>query len=113
MHDGYRRLGRRNDHTRQWTLESGSLRIADQIAGRVGTAEAWLHLHPAVAARASAPRTITLTWPGGSATVAFEGAAAVDVRAGTWHPRFGSAVPNQCIVAQFAGDQLATRLSWE
>jgi hypothetical protein len=43
-------------------------------------------------------------------SVEFCGAASSGLRAGSWHPRFGVVVPNQVLVARFAGAQLQTRV---
>jgi uncharacterized heparinase superfamily protein len=112
-HDGYRRLPGRNEHFRQWLLDAGGLRIADRIGGPVQRAEAYFHLHPDIGVRLTGANEVALTWPaGGAAQMRFEGAASVQVRPGTWHPRFGVALPNHRVVARFAAADLTTRLSW-
>jgi uncharacterized heparinase superfamily protein len=110
-HVGYRRLPGRNDHTRRWALDRQSLCIHDEISGTFESAVAYFHLHPSVRARLSNAREVTLSWPaGGAAHIVFEPAASVEVRPGTWHPRFGAAVENQCLVVCFSGPCLSTRV---
>jgi uncharacterized heparinase superfamily protein len=112
-HDGYRRLPGHNEHFRQWLLEAGGLRIEDRITGPFQRAEAYFHLHPEIGARRISANEVTLTCPvGGSVELRFEGAASLEVLPGTWHPRFGVAMPNQFVVARFAGAALTTRMSW-
>jgi uncharacterized heparinase superfamily protein len=113
-HDGYRRLPGRNVHRRRWTLEAGSLLIEDEISGTLGSAVAFFHLHPTVEARALGASEVVLDLPEGcSAQVSFAGAAQVEVRSGTWHPRFGVALGNRCIVVRLAGAALTTRIRWD
>jgi uncharacterized heparinase superfamily protein len=112
-HDGYCRLPGRNQHTRRWILDPHFLRIDDRISGSFATAEAHLFLHPQVAVRPAADGAIALTIAGREiARVSFQGAAAVDVRGTTWHPRFGVMIPNLCLVARFAGTTLSTQVCW-
>jgi uncharacterized heparinase superfamily protein len=112
-HDGYRRLPGRNEHRRRWTLDERSLRVEDQVSGGFRSAEACFHIHPDVEARVSSPCEVALTGPGGlSARMVFDGANAMAVHAGTWHPQFGVAVANRCITARFSGPLLVTHVYW-
>ncbi len=112
-HDGYTRLPGANLHTRRWILDAHSLCIDDRLSGGFQRAEARLHLHPAVEARAAAGGGVILR-AGGEllATVAFEGAASVELDRGTWHPRFGVSEANSCIRARFSATALTTRVRW-
>jgi uncharacterized heparinase superfamily protein len=111
-HDGYRRLRGRNVHRRTWTLGERSLIVEDEVSGARRSAEAWMHFHPAVAVRRAGPGGVELEWPGGRADLDIDGADSIDVRAGTWHPRFGVTVANTAIVAAFRGAVLRTTLRW-
>ena len=113
-HDGYRRLPGRNVHQRRWLLDERSLCIEDRISGPFRSARAFFHLHPQVAVRAGREGELHLSVPRSPVPLrmSFEGAAAVEVRRGTWHPGFGVTLANHCIVADFAGPQLITRLEW-
>jgi uncharacterized heparinase superfamily protein len=112
-HDGYRRLSGHNVHVRRWALESGSLRIDDEISGQYQSAEAYFHLHPSVEIQSADPHEILLVIPGGaSARMVLEGAAAVEAHRGTWHPEFGISVANWFVVARFAKNRLATTVRW-
>lgn len=111
-HDGYRRLPGRNLHRRRWLLRDGALCIDDEITGPKRSAVAWLHVHPDVAVRRTGDRSVQLTWDRGVANVVFEGAAAVTVEAGTWHPRFGTTVPNMALSATFSGNRLRSLIEW-
>jgi uncharacterized heparinase superfamily protein len=111
-HDGYRRLPGRNLHRRRWSLDRRSLEIRDELSGGFASAEAYFHLHPEVEARARGAVELELTWPGGAARMAFEGAAAVSIADGRWHPRFGVAEPNHCVVARLSGPILVMHLTW-
>ena len=45
-HDGYRRLPARIRHLRRWVLETGQMRVHDQLVGNPCAAIARFHLHP-------------------------------------------------------------------
>jgi uncharacterized heparinase superfamily protein len=112
-HDGYRRLRGHNEHVRRWLLDQAALTIEDRITGPFEHAEAYYHLHPEIGVRRTAAGEVTLTGlAGGSGRLEFRGAASIEVLAGTWHPRFGVELPNQLVVARFAGAALTTRMSW-
>ena len=113
-HDGYRRLPGRSEHLRRWQLDARTLQIEDHIAGPFRTAQAFFHLHPQFEVEQRASGALQLTGPHMPAPLrmSFEGAAAVGVHPGTWHPGFGVALANRRIVAHFAGPELITRLAW-
>jgi len=111
-HDGYRRLPGRNEHRRRWILEEHSLRIEDEISGTFATAAAYFHIHPDVDARLHGTTEVFLVRDGQTWRVVFAGASAIELRSGTWHPRFGVSVPNCCIVASFASAMLVTSVIW-
>lgn len=111
-HDGYQRLPGRNLHRRRWVLQRDSLEITDHVSGDFGRAAAFFYLHPDVTVAATGPEFV-LTLPGfGAVSVGFDAGAAVEVLSGTWHPRFGAAVPNRCLKASFSAPMLATRFAW-
>ncbi|HSY08605.1 MAG TPA: alginate lyase family protein [Steroidobacteraceae bacterium] len=112
-HDGYRRLPGRNEHRRCFTVDQRALRIEDVISGPFTNAAAYFHVHPEVDARIGGAAEVLLSRGDGLALrLVFEGASALEVRSGTWHPRFGVVVPNRCIVASFAGAKLTTTMIW-
>jgi uncharacterized heparinase superfamily protein len=114
VHDGYCRLPGRNQHLRRWQLDAGALQIEDHIAGSFRTAQAFFHLHPQIETVQRASAELRLTGPHlpTPLSMTFEGAGAVEVQAGTWHPGFGVALANRRIVVNFAGPALGTRLGW-
>jgi uncharacterized heparinase superfamily protein len=113
-HDGYARLRGHAIHHRRWTLQDHALVIEDRIDGRFSRAQAYFHLHPDVQVQATAPHALVLSAPGmPSLTMEFDAAAALVTEAGSWHPRFGSSVPNQRIVVQLAQPALTTRMRWD
>jgi uncharacterized heparinase superfamily protein len=111
-HDGYRRLPGRNEHRRRWTLDDRSLRIEDEISGTFATAATYFHIHPEVDARVHGTTEVQLACNGQSLRMVFEGASSIELRSGTWHPRFGVTVPNRCIMASFARAKLTTTMFW-
>jgi uncharacterized heparinase superfamily protein len=112
-HDGYRRLPGRNEHRRRWTIDDRSLFIEDEISGTFAGAAAYFHIHPEVDARIHGMTEVLLNGCDGlSLRMVFEGASAIELCSGTWHPRFGVTVPNRCIVALFASATLTTSIFW-
>ena len=111
-HDGYRRFGRHNDHTRRWCLDAQSLAIEDRVTGSFARAQARFHLHPGIAVKTADERSLTLSTASGPVTVAFEGSSSVNVEQSTWHPQFGVSIANRCIVARFENRPLIARVHW-
>jgi uncharacterized heparinase superfamily protein len=108
-HDGYRRLSGRNLHRRRWTLNARELLIEDSIEGAYRGAKCYFYLHPDIHVRRGQAAELRLRDSRGELLeVRFEGAAAVDVVDATWHPAFGLALANRCIVARLEGPRLAT-----
>jgi uncharacterized heparinase superfamily protein len=111
-HDGYRRLPGRNLHRRSWLLSDESLVIEDQITGDFGRAEIRLYLHPDITVLEADDSTVSLRWTGGNmVTVDFVGANLV-VEQSTWHPYFGVATPNICLVGMTSGPKVRTTIKW-
>lgn len=110
-HNGYTRIPGRPVHTRCWDFAPGKLGIQDNISDGKFGAQACLHLHPAwhcrlVDAHAAelhldSEQRISVAIRGGRMTMATS----------TWHPEFGVALPNTCLVLDFHG-QLYTEISW-
>jgi uncharacterized heparinase superfamily protein len=108
-HDGYRRLRGRNVHRRTWTLTSRELLIDDTVEGPFHSARCYFHLHPEVLVQRASDTELQLSDSRGTLLLLrFEGAAAIDVIDSTWHPEFGAALPNRCVVARLDGPRLAT-----
>jgi uncharacterized heparinase superfamily protein len=114
-HDGYRRLPGAPVHHRSLTLDDGGLEIEDRLTGTFGRAESRLHLHPDVGVADRCTGDATCLWlrlpEGRVAQVAVEGGR-LRIEPSTWHPRFGERVPTCCLVADFAGPVLRTRIEW-
>ena len=112
-HDGYARLPGRNQHQRCWRLDDRGLTLEDRLSGQFGSAEARFHVHPQVGAHLASAAQVLLTCPDGTvARMTFEGAQSVQITPATWHPRFGVADANWCVVARFSGATLQTVLCW-
>jgi uncharacterized heparinase superfamily protein len=110
-HDGYRRLPGRNVHRRSWKLSERELLIEDSIKGRFRSAKCYFHLHPEVRVERVGRSALQLSDARGVLLVmSFEGAVGVDVLDSTWHPEFGVALANKCIVARLKEAHLETRI---
>lgn len=115
-HDGYRRLGGRPTHTRQWAVRDDAMTLDDRISGRFDLAEARFHLHPSIrvdhAGRDNRERNVILRLPGGeSVRVTFEGGL-MRTEATTWHPEFGRREHTLCLIVTFDDRDLRTHLDW-
>lgn len=110
-HDGYRRLGGKVIHRRQWRLGAGHLEIADVLDGQFASADAFLHFHPEVSVEQAGTAGITLRRGERVVRLACEGGDA-SVERSTWHPEFGLELPNRRIRLKFQRAQLRTRLEW-
>jgi uncharacterized heparinase superfamily protein len=108
-HDGYRRLRGRNLHRRSWTLNARELLIEDIVEGRFASAKCYFHLHPEIHVQRGGGKELQLSDSRGKLlAMRFDGAAAVEFVDSTWHPEFGVALSNRCIVAQLDGPRLTT-----
>jgi uncharacterized heparinase superfamily protein len=110
-HNGYRRLRGRNVHRRSWTLNARGVLIEDTVEGSFRSAKCFFHLHPEIRVERGRGTELQLIDSRGEPLeIRFEGAAAVEVVDSTWHPQFGVALPNRCIVARLDGPRLATSI---
>ena len=111
-HSGYQRLPGRPTHRRTWAFEPGSMTVLDEIAGAHISAQARFHLHPdlqvteadggAVILALKDHRHVRVSCTGGR----------LQREAGTWHPRFGASLPNQCLSIPFEAPSVQTRFEW-
>ncbi len=110
-HDGYRRIGC-GDHARTWTLEGGgALRVDDEVAAGTDVESFW-HISPGWEVLPGASgRGIRLSGFGMTVELAVEGGALRLCRS-TYHPRFGSSVPNARAVVRFGGARTTVRIAW-
>jgi uncharacterized heparinase superfamily protein len=108
-HDGYRRLRGGNMHKRSWSLNARELTIEDVVEGFIRSAKCYFYLHPEIQVQRTRGSELQLSdLRGALLEVSFEGAAVVEVIDSTWHPEFGVALANRCIVAELDGSRLAT-----
>ena len=111
-HDGYRRLGGRVVHHREWRCRPSQLVIQDRLSGRFRSAVARYHLHPAVQVEPAGPDGGRLRLPGGQDVTYRVARGAARIEDSTWHPRFGESIPNRCLAIEFAGDSCAVEISY-
>lgn len=103
-HDGYKRLKGRNIHRREWILQQDRLIVRDEVSGSFKSAVARFHLHPDVRLdECSGERCVVrISQTGQKVEFIVEGGR-LRVQSGTWHPQFGTSVPNNCLAVQFHG----------
>jgi uncharacterized heparinase superfamily protein len=112
-HDGYKQLYRKALHFRKWTVRETKLQIKDSLQGPYDRAVAYWHLHPEVAiesvdehnfeARLKTGDLVRLHIAGGDAVIS----------GGSWHPEFGSSIPNQRLTVKFISHELELSIEWE
>ncbi len=112
-HDGYRRLPGSNMHYRKWRLASESLVIEDKVTGQFDEAVARFHLHPDVQIEPDPDnREAVLRLPLGQQLLFKVEGGELGVEAGNWHPQFGTALTNHCLVVKFRNGSIKTFLRW-
>ena len=110
-HDGYARLVRKQLHHRTWILGDTSLTIEDTLSCGYREATARFHLHPDIAVLLQDGRVHLST--NDLAAIVSVTNGHVSVEDSSWHPQFGSAIPNKVITVNMEGPQLTTTISWE
>jgi len=113
-HNGYMRLSGKNMHCRRWIFDANSLTIEDTLTGLFTEAFAYFHLHPDIRVDVTHMRqhqVVLQLRQGQKVTLAVEGGF-LELLDGSWHPQFGSAVPNSCLVVQFEKSSIKTMIRW-
>lgn len=112
-HDGYRRLPGKVIHRRKWDFASRSLTIHDHLSGHCSSATSRLYLHPEVIAEMVGDNNVSIQLPEGERVcLEISGASSVCLEPSTWHPEFGMVLPNICLVAEIAEQELLTTIKW-
>ena len=107
-HDGYRRLRGRPVHLREWRLSANRLVIVDSISGRFTTAVARLYLHPSIVQ--VGPHAVRL--PTGEQLLFAVHGGCLNIETASWHPQFGPAQTNLCVVLRMSKSTMTTELQW-
>ena len=111
-HGGYLRLPGRNLHRRSWLLNHRSLVIEDEVNGVFDHAEIRFHLHPKIAVLEASVGKVSLRLPDGKMVqVLIQGGNFLAEKT-TWHPYFGVATPNTCLVAVLIDSKVTTIIKW-
>ena len=117
-HDGYRRLVDCGDHVRSWRLAGrqagevgGVLEVVDRLAGGADKESIW-HFEPSWEVSAGGDdRTILVR--GHGLVIEMKAVGGVwRVGRSTYHPRFGSSLPNIRAVVRFGGPESTVRIAW-
>lgn len=111
-HDGYAGEFGGLLHSRELSLTETQLCITDELS-LPAFAEARYHLNPDVKpvvlgsdnGELRARNGNVLRWN-------VEGASQIELVDSTWHPEFGTSIPNKCIVAKFRGKSCEMRIDW-
>ena len=111
-HDGYLRLPGKVIHRRRWMLETNRLHVADEVSGRFVKATAYFRFAPASLLNVSSADTGIVILNESKILWKNTGQTNMDVRLGTWHPRFGVNKDCRVLVVTFSGEKLETEFSW-
>jgi uncharacterized heparinase superfamily protein len=116
VHDGYCRLPGRPVHRRTWRLDSGGLRVEDEISGK-GTyrVEIFLHFHPEITAKAGIGCIELSGRKAGifPARLRWSENVEASLEAGFWYPEFGKSVANQCCVFKIEAVELPVKAGFK
>lgn len=112
-HDGYARTHEGLTHVREFFLNEKSLKIRDKISSPF-QAEARFHCHPEIEIEQTDNECGRLVWANGEKMFwKFSGVSRVDIVDTTWHPEFGKAIKNKCMVAEFGDVNCEFMLKWD
>ncbi len=112
-HNGYLRLPGKVTHRRRWNCKKNEMIITDTLVGGFSQAKARLYFHPDVNVQKKENNLFTATLASGEKVeISVSGADSSFLENATWHPEFGLSIPNKCLVTQFSGHQLVTKISW-
>lgn len=112
-HNGYHWLPGKNQHKRVWRFDIDSVLINDEITGAFQSGEARFHLHPDVELEhCSENSRVVLCLPLGQRVELSVEEGALRVEPSSWHPQFGVSVPSACVVVDFRGSVVKTKISW-
>lgn len=112
-HDGYRRLLGGGVHCRRWTLGEKYFEIEDILPETTVSSQARFHFHPDINLEIfSNLRSGRLIYPNGR-TVTLEIAVGnAHVEGSSWHPEFGTSIPNKCLVIDLVNGMSKLILNW-
>jgi len=110
-HNGYLRLPGKNTHQRKWIFNKNSLFIHDNITGPCKKAEARFYFHPNIRLQLNGEELLCGLCDGKTVTVKIIDAVEIGLEKASWHPNFGSAIENYCLVVLF-NHQLVTQITW-
>jgi len=111
-HDGYRALRGAPRHIRRWEFTSNMLIVEDTLSVPDLPAEARVHFSPAISVAAEgADRGLAILPDGTVLNWRTPGTTAI-IETTSWHPEFGLAHPNQCLVLAACQGQARFELSW-
>ncbi len=114
-HDGYARLPGKPVHVRNLTLTPGGCVVEDRLEGGFRHAQSRFHFHPdvVVSADAQGHQGLCRLPDGDAVRWRSQGASSARVEASTWHPVFGAAIPNQCLILDWSDRQCTVEFHWD
>ena len=112
-HDGYCRLPGQPVHRRTWRMGDDGISVEDRIEGPHGMAEARFYFHPELRIQGRHNHKEGMAWlPNGTRVSWLVDQGEARLEPGTWHPRFGSAIPNRCLIVTLIDGVAKLRFHW-
>ncbi len=111
-HDGYRRLGGRNVHTRTWRMDERSLTVIDEISGPHRTAVARFHLAPGVALEVEPDRRSGRILTSKGLAILWRTNTPGEIAASFWRPEFGKSFATRSLEVLIGDGRLTTTFQW-
>lgn len=104
-HNGYTRLVGKPVHRRKLVSSPVSLEVTDYVEGSFSSAYASYHLHPDIKVVPLEDTSVKLLLPCGRQVMVVSNQG-LSVEDATWHPQFGSSLPNKKILAEIGSTPL-------
>lgn len=116
-HDGYERLRGRPRHQRSWRLSEWHFELTDRLNGSgMQKIDLYFHFHPNFTVDLITPNEVCIgDGAGCNLTMTVDTGLIWTVRSGTWHPAFGTALPNFVLHGSGVSELpalLETQLRW-
>lgn len=112
-HDGYKYLPNQPVHERNWQLSNDKFVIGDVVSDPQKKAEARFHFHPDVKLQPGTNNDEgTGTLPDGKSFHWKVIRGKAHIEPASWHPCFGTSIPNFCLIVELDQGHSNLELSW-
>lgn len=112
-HDGYARLPGKPVHTRQWEMYDNSFVIHDSVDNPELVSDALFHFHPDVKIEADQHLKVGEVVLADGKRIRWQvDKGRPSLKNSTWHPRFGSCQPSQCLTIRLDEGRSSLQFNW-